>query len=299
VSGSHGLVGSALCRRLVDDGHEVVPLVRAPTDGGDGVGWDPARGSLDTEALTARGPYDAVVHLAGAGIGARRWSSAYKREILLSRTGSTSLLAGTVATLRPTPAVFVCASAVGYYGDRGDELLSEESGPGTGFLADVCRDWEGAAAAAEGVTRVVHLRSGIVLDRHGGALARQLPLFRLGLGGRLGAGEQYVSWITLTDEVRAIVRAVEDERLVGALNLCAPEPVTNAAFTRALAQALHRPAALTVPRKAIELLLGGEMAGELLFASQRARPERLEATGHTFAHPELDGALAAVLAPAA
>ncbi len=298
LSGSHGLVGRALGATLASGGHTVVPLLRHPAPTGTpGVGWDPAGGTVDEAALAALGPYDAVVHLAGAGIGDRRWSAAYQREIRHSRAGPTRLLAGTAAGLHPVPAVFVSASAVGYYGDRGDEVLTEESGPGTGFLAEVCGDWEAATAPAEGATRVVRLRTGIVLDRRGGALARQLPLFRLGLGARLGGGDQYVSWITLADEVAAIVRAVEDARLVGPVNLCAPAPVTNAEFTRALGRALHRPAALAVPRRAVEILLGTEMAGELLFSSQRAVPARLEAVGHPFAHPELDGALGAVLAP--
>ena len=211
LSGSHGLVGRALGATLASGGHTVVPLLRHPAPTGTpGVGWDPAGGTVDEAALAALGPYDAVVHLAGAGIGDRRWSAAYQREIRHSRAGPTRLLAGTAAGLHPVPAVFVSASAVGYYGDRGDEVLTEESGPGTGFLAEVCGDWEAATAPAEGATRVVRLRTGIVLDRRGGALARQLPLFRLGLGARLGGGHQYVSWITLADEVAVIVRAVDD-----------------------------------------------------------------------------------------
>jgi uncharacterized protein (TIGR01777 family) len=260
------------------------------------VAWDPAGGTIDEGALTALGPFDAAVHLAGAGIGDHRWTANYQAEIRRSRSGPTRLLAGVVAGLRPVPAVLVSASAVGYYGDRGAEVLTEESGRGKGFLADVCADWEAATAPAEEATRVVRLRTGIVLDRHGGALARQLPLFRLGLGGRLGRGDQYTSWITLDDAVTAIVRAVQDARLVGPVNLCAPAPVTNAEFARALGRALHRPAALAVPRRAVQLVLGAEMAGELLFSSQRAVPSRLEAVGHPFAHPELGGALAAVLA---
>ena len=300
LSGAHGLVGGALSRRLLDDGHSVVPLVRGTgPSAGAGVGWDPAQGTLDQGALTAQGPYDAVVHLAGAGIGDRRWSAAYKQLILDSRVRATSLLAGAVTDLRPVPPVFVSASAVGYYGDRGDERLDEQSAPGTGFLADVCRAWEGATSPAVGVTRVVRVRSGIVLAPRGGALGRQLPLFRLGLGARLGRGEQFVSWISLVDEVKAILRAVEDERLEGALNACAPDPVTNAEFTRALGRALRRPAALVVPRRLVEVVLGREMAGELLFASQRVQPARLVAVGHAFAHPDLDGALAALLEPAA
>ena len=196
------------------------------------------------------------------------------------------------------PAVFVSASAVGYYGDRGDEVLTEESGPGDRVPGRGLRGLGGGHRPGGGRRPAsCRLRTGIVLDRRGGALARQLPLFRLGLGARLGGGDQYVSWITLADEVAAIVRAVEDARLVGPVNLCAPAPVTNAEFTRALGRALHRPAALAVPRSGGGVLLGTEMAGELLFSSQRAVPARLEAVGHPFAHPELDGALGAVLAP--
>jgi uncharacterized protein (TIGR01777 family) len=298
LSGSGGLVGSALTSTLTAAGHTVVPLLRRPPTAGDpGVRWDPAAGTLDIEALRALGPYGGVVHLAGAGIGDRRWSAAYRREIRESRVGPTRFLAGVVADLQPVPAVMVSASAVGYYGDRGAEVLTEDSGPGEGFLADVCRDWEAATARAEAATRVVRLRSGIVLDRRGGALAKQLPIFRLALGARLGSGEQYVSWITLADEVAAIVRALEDARLVGPVNLCSPAPVTNAEFTRALGRALHRPAALTAPRMVVETLLGAEMAGELLFSGQRAVPARLEAVGHSLAHPGLDGALRAVLNP--
>lgn len=296
LTGSHGLIGDALAGRLAADGHDVVRLVRTAAHGGaDAAAWDPRRGTVDTDGVVALGPYDAVVHLAGAGIGDRRWTDARRREILESRVGPTRLVAGLVASLDPVPAVLVSASAVGYYGDRGDEELTEESGPGKGFLADVCRAWEGATAPAADVTRVAHVRTGIVLSARGGALAKQLGLFRLGLGGRLGHGGQYVSWITLDDEVAAIVRVIEDDRLAGPVNLTAPAPVTNAEFTRALARAVHRPAILAVPRPALAAALGSEMARELLLSSQRVLPARLAAAGHAFAHPDLEGALAAVL----
>jgi len=235
--------------------------------------------------------------MAGAGIGDHRWTDARRQEIMASRVGPTRLLAGIAAHLDPVPGVLVSASAIGYYGDRGDEILTEESAPGEGFLADVCRAWEDATAPAGDWMRVVHLRTGVVLSALGGALAKQLPLFRLGLGGRLGSGRQYTSWITLDDEVSAIRRALEDDRLTGPLNATAPNPVTNAELTRALGRALHRPTLLTVPRPALAVVLGGEMSRELLLGGQRVHPARLIALGHTFAHPDIDSALDAVLAP--
>lgn len=302
LSGSHGLIGSALATRLTAEGHDVVPLVRSTGTSAGGsqaaaVPWDPPQGTVDRDALHRHGPYDAVVHLAGAGIGDHRWNAARRQEILASRVGSTRLLATLAAHLDPVPGVLVSASAVGWYGDRGDELLTEESAPGRGFLADLCRAWEAAAAPASGAMRVVYLRTGIVLARQGGALAKQLPLFRLGLGGRLGNGRQHMSWITLDDEVSVIRRALDDDRLVGPVNATAPSPVTNAEFTRALGRALRRPAVLAVPRPVLAAALGREMAHELLLAGQRAVPARLTAAGHAFAHPDIDRALASVLAP--
>jgi len=298
VSGSHGLIGGALVRSLTADGHVVVPLVRpGASPGRQGVvAWDPERGTVDRAALERSGPYDAAVHLAGAGIGDRRWSAARRRTILASRVDSTHLFAETLVQLDPVPRVLVSASAVGYYGDRGDEALTEESGPGHGFLADVCRSWEAATAGADEALRVVHLRTGVVLSRTGGALAKQLPLFRLGMGGRLGSGRQYVSWITLDDEVSVIRRALDDDRLVGPVNATAPAPVTNSRFTKALAGAVRRPAVLAVPGPALALALGGEMARELLLTGQRVLPARLTSLGHDFAQPDIDTALSAVLA---
>lgn len=305
ISGSHGLIGSALAGSLSAEGHGIVKLVRgapaARARGGDDrpaeVPWDPSQGTIDQEALDRHGPYAAVVHMAGAGIGDHRWTDARRQEIMASRVGPTRLLAGIAAHLDPVPGVLVSASAIGYYGDRGDEILTEESAPGEGFLADVCRAWEDATAPAGDWMRVVHLRTGVVLSALGGALAKQLPLFRLGLGGRLGSGRQYTSWITLDDEVSAIRRALEDDRLTGPLNATAPNPVTNAELTRALGRALHRPTLLTVPRPALAVVLGGEMSRELLLGGQRVHPARLIALGHTFAHPDIDSALDAVLAP--
>lgn len=303
VSGAHGMIGATLVAALTREGHATVVLDRPSSErrevpGAAGqVPWDPARGTLDRRALADQGPFDAVVHLAGAGIGDRRWSAARRLELVESRVASTRLLAGELAAADPPPGVLVSASAVGIYGDRGDEELTEESPPGRGFLADLCRQWEEAtAAAAEAGVRVVTLRSGVVLSPGGGALARQLPLFRLGLGGRLGDGRQWVSWITLADEMGAILRVLSDAALQGPVNATAPNPVTNAELTRALARAVHRPALVAVPRAALALALGGELVDEMLLASQRVRPARLASVGHRFEHPDLDAALTAILA---
>ncbi len=262
------------------------------------VGWDPAEGRLDRRALAAAGPYDAVVHLAGAGIGEHRWTEARRREIRSSRVDATALVASALADLDPRPAVLVSASAVGFYGDRGDEVLDEQSPAGTGFLAGVCRAWEAApGAAANAGIRVVTLRSGVVLATGGGALARQLPLFKLGLGGRLGSGRQYLSWITLADEVAVIRRAIDEESLSGPLNATTPGPVTNAEFTRTLGRVLRRPSVLWVPRPALEVAFGAGLARELLVGGQRVLPRALLAAGHRFEQPELEPALAALLTP--
>jgi uncharacterized protein (TIGR01777 family) len=303
VSGAHGMIAAALIGQLVHEGHSVVTLDRPSSERREvpgragSVAWDPAAGVLDRPAMARQGPFDAAVHLAGAGIGDRRWSAARRRQLVESRVASTRLLAGELAAADPPPSVLVSASAVGIYGDRGDEELTEDSLPGDGFLADLCRQWEDATAAAAGAgIRVVNLRSGIVLSAGGGALARQLPLFRLGLGGRLGDGRQWVSWITLADEVGVIRRAMADAGLRGPVNATAPHPVTNAELTRALGRAVHRPALLAVPRPALALALGADLADEMLLASQRVRPARLTSAGHRFEHPDLDAALTAVLA---
>jgi uncharacterized protein (TIGR01777 family) len=301
LSGSHGLIGSALVDRLRREGHTVIRLVRP---GGDSAGaadganleWDPAAGRLDRAALDRSGPIDAVVNLAGAGIGDRRWSASRRRLIDASRRLSTRLLAETAAALDPAPSVVVSASAVGIYGDRGDEILTEASAPGTGFLADVCRAWEAAAGpAADAGIRVVCLRSGVVLSPDGGFLPRVLPLFRVGLGGRLGSGRQFVSWITLADEVDVILRAIADERLAGPVNATAPGPVTNGELTKALGRALHRPTPFAVPRPALGLAMGHDLAGELILASQRVVPAALEALNHRFGTTDLDDALASMV----
>lgn len=294
ITGSSGLIGQALGRALRADGHEVVPLVRHPPGPGE-VRWDPPAGTVDAAGLEGA---DAVVHLAGAGIADRRWTEARKAEILDSRVRATTVLADALATLERPPPVLVSGSAVGWYGgDHGDEELTEDSDPGADFLAGVCAAWEDATAPAQvaGI-RVVRLRSGIVLSRHGGALGRQLPIFRLGLGGRLGSGRQWVSWITIDDEVGAIRRAIDDDTLQGPVNATAPAPVTNAAFTAALGRALHRPAVLAVPGPVLGLALGRQLADEALLGGQRVLPARLTAAGYRFAHPTIDAGLAAVLA---
>jgi hypothetical protein len=238
---------------------------------------------------------DAVVHLAGAGIGDKRWTDAYKMEILQSRTLGTALLADTMASLDKKPTVFLSGSAIGIYGVRDDTELGEDAAIGTGFLADVCRDWEAASASASAAgIRTVLLRTGIVLSPKGGALKKQLPLFKLGLGGKFGNGKQWQSWISITDEVNAIIHLLTSN-LSGAVNLTAPNAVTNAEFTRVLASVVSRPAILPIPSFGPKLLLGGELADALLFTGQRVVPNALVADGFHFAHPTLDVALRALL----
>jgi hypothetical protein len=295
VSGASGLIGSALTTQLRAGGHEVRTLVRRSPRPAEGeYRWSPGTGGLQADVLDG---VDAVVNLSGAGIGARRWNESYKAELRSSRLGPTSLLAEAMAARAERPAVFVSASAVGWYGSRGDEVLTESSAGGEGFLAEVCREWEAATAPAEAAgIRVVHLRSGVVLSPDDGALRQQLPLFRLGLGGRLGTGRQWLSWISLADEVAAIEWLLTAE-VAGAVNATAPAPVTNDEFTRALADTLHRPAVLRVPRFAPSLLLGAELVDTLLYSGQRVLPAVLESSGFSFAHRELAPALRALLGP--
>ncbi len=292
VTGSGGLIGRALVDRLREEGHQVRRVVRSGGSGADEVRWDPMVGTIDSSALAG---VDAVVNLAGEGIGDRRWTDAQKRRIRDSRVTGTTVLAEAMARLDPRPTVLLNASAVGFYGDRGDEELTEASGAGTGFLADLVQAWEGATrgASAAGI-RTACFRTGIVLSADGGALAKQLPLFRFGVGGRLGPGTQWLPWIALEDEVGAIVHLLTAD-VEGPVNLAAPEPVTNATFTEVLGRVLGRPTFLTVPRFGPRLLLGRELADELLFSSARMVPERLRASGYAFAHPELEGALRSIL----
>ncbi|MGI8790226.1 MAG: TIGR01777 family oxidoreductase [Actinomycetota bacterium] len=292
LSGASGFIGSALRRVLEQEGHEVSALSRSAPADSSAVQWDPDSGELDPVALEG---WDAVVHLAGEGIGDRRWNEAHKRRVRDSRIKGTTLLSRTLAKLDRPPAVLLSASAIGYYGDRGDEALTENAPAGGGFLAGVVQAWEESTAPArDSGIRVVTMRSGLVLDGDGGVLKRQLIPFRLGMGGRLGAGRQYWSWITLEDEVRAMQHLL-DADVSGAVNLTAPTPVTNAEFTAVLGRVLSRPAFLSVPPVALEVVLGKEMATEMLFFSQRVVPSKLEGSGFRFRHPELESALRAVL----
>lgn len=295
VTGASGLIGSALVRSLRADGHEVRRLVRGtPRPDRGEIGWDPAAGRVDAEGLAG---VDAVVHLAGENVG-KRWTAEVKRRIRESRVRGTSLLAGTLAALPRPPRVLVSASAIGYYGDRGEETLTEGSGAGDDFLAEVGEAWEAAAEpAARAGIRVVLPRTGVVLTPEGGALERMLPVFRLGLGGRLGDGRQWMSWVSLPDVVRAFSYAVDTDSLSGPVNVVAPEPVTNAEFTRTLGRVLGRPTPAFVPRTALRLAFG-EMADATLLASQRVLPARLLEAGFRFRHPSLEGALRAVLGEA-
>jgi hypothetical protein len=301
VTGSTGLIGAALVERLVAEDHTVTRLVRGPPATGSPspeVAWSPERGQIDVAALERFGPFDGVVHLAGAGIGDRRWSRARKSVILDSRIGSTRLLVDTLVRLSPRPPVLVSASAVGFYGVRGDEVLTEESTAGSGFLAQVCQEWETAARpAADAGIRTVLLRTGIVLSRHGGAWGKQLPLFRLGLGGRMGPGTQYRSWITLEDEIGVVLHGLVDDGLHGPVNATAPEPSTDTELAHAVGAVLHRPTVVVVPAAALRLALGTEMAGQLVLGGQRVLPRALEARGFHFAHPTLHEAVGSVLTP--
>ena len=291
ISGASGLIGSALVTALESGGHEVVRVVRTQPAGPQEVGWDPETGTIDAVALAG---IDGAVHLSGATIG-RRWNAARKKEILFSRVKSTQLLSETLASLDPRPSVLVCAGGVGIYGDRGDEILTEDSELGSGFLADVGMAWEGACepARAAGV-RVVNLRAGIVLSRGGGALQRLLTPFKLGLGGRVGSGKQWWSWIALDDVVAAIRFALEGT-VAGPVNLVSPNPLTNAQFTKALGKALGRPTLFPFPAFAAKAVFG-QMAEEALLTGQRALPAALLDAGFEFGYPEIDAALASALA---
>lgn len=292
ITGSSGLIGTALRASLGRDGHDVLRLVRREDGPAGSSPWDPARGQIDAAALEE---VDAVVHLAGAPPGDKRWNEAYRREILESRTKGTDLIATTLASLDRKPAVLISAAGTHYYGHRGDEVLTERSSPGDGFMADVVAAWEAATApAAEAGMRVATIRTGIVLARHSPAITRLLLPFRLGLGGPLGSGQAWWSWITLIDEVRAI-RFLLDHDVAGPVNLTAPSPVTNAQFSKELGRALHRPAIVPVPAFVPKLMVGAELAEEIALSSIRVLPEKLLESGFRFEHPELATGMRAAL----
>jgi uncharacterized protein len=292
VSGASGLLGSELVPAFRERGHEVVRLVRREALKPDEVAWDPAHGTIDRARLAG---VDALVNVSGATLD-KRWTENRKREIVESRIGTTSLLAKTAAELDPRPSVLLCAGATGIYGDRGDQILTEESEPGSGFLAELAQQWEAASQPARDAgVRVVHFRQGIVLTRKGGALPRMLTFFKLGLGGPVGGGRQWWSWVSIADLVSAYAFALESD-ISGAVDLTAPAPVTSRHFARALGRAVRRPAVLPAPALGIKLLWG-QMGEEVLLFGQRALPARLLAAGFEFRYPELDAALAHELAP--
>lgn len=294
VTGSSGFVGSALIPQLEARGHEVLRLVRGRGGGGDpkAIDWDPLKATIDAPKLEG---VDAVVHLAGENIAAGRWTSAFKERLRSSRVESTRLLVETLSKLARKPSVLVSASAVGFYGDRGEEVLDEGATAGRGFLADVCGAWEAEArAAGRAGIRVVLLRIGVVLGQGGGALQKMLLPFKLGMGGKIGSGRQHWSWITLDDLLRAILHALETPTLQGPVNAVSPNPVTNAEFTRALGKALSRPTLIPMPAFAARAAFG-EMADELFLASARVVPRALERAGFRFEHPTIEGALRKIL----
>jgi uncharacterized protein len=304
ITGSSGLIGSRLVAELLDEGHDLTLFVRPGSSGAPRAAaratsgsvrtatWDPAHGVIDAAALEG---LDAVVHLAGVGIADSRWTATQKDKILRSRTEGTTLLAEALAAAASPPPVLLSASAIGYYGEKGDEIVDESGAPGDDFTASICLAWEASAqAAVDAGLRVTFLRTGIVQSTDGGALAKQLPFFRFGLGGRVGSGRQYVSWISIVDELRAI-RFLLDHDVAGPVNLTAPEPVTNAEYTKALGRAVHRPTTI-LPITGPRLLYGRELADTLLLTSARVVPAALLEAGFDFAFPDLDGALADLLA---
>ena len=292
ITGSSGFIGTALVRALEARGDEIVRVVREGPASPGRIMWDPERGVIEPGALVG---VDAAVNLAGEPIGRRRWSARQKARIMNGRVHGTEVLATSLASLSPQPGVLISASAMGFYGERGDEVLTEDASSGVGFLPSVCRRWEAATAAAgDAGIRVVHLRTGLVLDPSGSLLKRMLLPFRLGLGGRLGDGTQWMSWITRGDHIRAILHLLDDEAASGPFNIAAPNPVRNAEFTRALARVMHRPALLPIPRSLIAVPFGRELANDLL-SSTRMVPQKLEASGYRFEATEIEPALRAML----
>jgi hypothetical protein len=294
IAGASGLVGGALLAPLRDAGHDVRRLVRGRSARAqDEIAWNPAAGGMDMDPLDG---VDAFINLAGENIGAHRWTASRRQQILQSRIDATRTLVTAIGAMERKPAVILNASAVGFYGDRGDEVLTETSGRGRGFLPDVCRAWETEAEAAAALSvRTVRLRFSTILARQGGALPRMLPLFRLGLGGRMSSGRQWMTWISIDDVVGVIGHALQDARYVGPMNIVAPGAVRNAEFARVLGRVLRRPAVLPVPAWALRIALGAPMANEALLASLHAVPQRLNEVGYTFRHPTLETALRRVL----
>jgi len=292
LSGSHGLVGTAIIKSLEAEGHEIFRLVRYAPRSETEVEWSPDRYSI---ALAMIEGFDAVVNLAGESIAEGRWTDEKKRRIRESRVKGTKLLGDALANLTSRPKTFICASAIGYYGNRRDETLTESSAPGDDFLAEVCVEWEKATAlATEKGIRVVNARFGVILDAHGGALAKMLPPFRMGIGGKIGSGKQWMSWIALDDVVGALKFALANETLSGPVNFVAPNPVRNSEFTKALGKALSRPTLFPIPAFGVRLLFG-EMGEALLLGGQRVEPERLKSSGYQFQYSQLESALRGVL----
>lgn len=293
ISGSHGLVGKALSKSLTNDGHEVVRLVRhEPAVGAPEIWWEPNEGRIDAERLEG---HDVVVHLAGESIASGRWTSDKKRAIRESRVKGTALLSDSLARLSRPPSVFLSASAIGYYGSRGDELLTEQSAPGNDFLAKVCIDWESATKPAiEKGIRTVHTRFGIILDEKGGALAKMLTPFRMGIGGTVGSGRQWMSWIALADVVKGLRFLISETSTRGPVNFVAPNPVRNAEFTKTLGRVLARPTFFPIPEFGVRLAFG-EMGDALLLSSQRAEPSVLKSMNFDFSWPTLETALRSIL----
>src|SRR5882672_5858106 len=288
ISGSHGLVGTALIKALETDGHEIFRLVRHYPNSEAEIEWSPDRYSIQLARIEG---FEAVVNLAGESIAEGRWTDEKKRRIRESRVKGTKLLGDALANLTKPPQTFICASAIGYYGNRGDETLTESSAPGDDFLAEVCVEWEKATAlATEKGIRVVNARFGVILDANGGALAKMLPPFRMGIGGGIGSGKQWMSWIALDDVVGGLKFALANETLSGPVNFVAPNPVTNSEFTKTLGKVLSRPTLLPIPAFGVRLAFG-EMADALLLASQRVEPSKLRDVRYEFLNPDLDGAL--------
>ncbi len=293
MSGASGLIGTSVREYLHANGHETVRLVRGPAESHEKtVFWDPYEHRIDAAEIEG---IDAVVHLSGESLAGLRWTQSKKKRIHDSRVISTRFLSEVVSTLSDPPKVFVSASGAGYYGDRGHEVVTEQSGPGRGFVAELCADWEAAAQPVKDAgVRIVHMRTGVVLTKKGGALPLMLPVFKLGLGGKLGTGNQYFSWIALEDVVHIIEFLLYAESLSGPVNLVAPEPVTNAEYTICLGKVLRRPTFLTVPRLAVRAMFG-EMGDELLLRGQRALPQKLTDAGFEFRHRCLEDALIHIL----